>query len=79
MKTHEKDTRTAPSPEKQEPTIPGIEKQGVVHMDVNEGEVLFCDECGEEISNDAWLLIDEKNVDSTMCDSCYRDLKVIEK
>ena len=47
----------------------------IVHLDINSEEILFCDECGDTISNDAWLLIDEKNVDSIMCASCYQSLE----
>ena len=43
----------------------------IVHMDINDEEALFCDECGERLSNDAWLVIEEGNVDSTLCSSCH--------
>lgn len=44
----------------------------IVHLDINSEEVLFCDECGDELSNDAWLFVDKGNVDSLMCGSCYQ-------
>ncbi len=46
----------------------------IVHMDLNLNEVLYCNECEEELSNDAWLQVTKNNVDSIMCKSCSQSL-----
>ena len=47
----------------------------IVHMDLGLGDALICGECEEELSNDAWLLVERGNVDAILCWDCYQSLE----
>ena len=48
----------------------------IVHMDLNLNEVLYCNKCKEELSNDAWLDVSAKkrNVNEVYCRVCSQSL-----